>query len=110
MGERLIKYGVAGEADILEILYAELNDLTKRDVGLLLGNHGPLQNCCSSVYRVGLKTVVIQRRVHDPDFLAEYGAYYSRQFLDVPRFCSRIHFFKKETQDQEDLLDFLSLP
>jgi hypothetical protein len=45
---------------------------------------------------VGAKSLLMQEGVRDPDFLAEYEAFYSRQIKAVPRHCVRIHAFSIE--------------
>lgn len=46
--------------------------------------------------RVGARSLLVQEGVRDPDFLEEYEAFYSKQHRPMPRFCTRVHAFKRE--------------
>ena len=70
-------------------------------------NHRPMLNCIQTLVEAKATTMLVQTRVHDPDFLAEFGAYYSRQFADVPRFCTRLHFFAQNSVADEEVLVYL---
>ncbi|MFA5825498.1 MAG: C39 family peptidase [Gallionellaceae bacterium] len=67
----------------------------------------PLQNTLTHIGNLGCKTIIKQHDVQDPDFLAEYYAYYSRVFGKTPKYCHRLHFFSKEMGANEDVLDFI---
>ena len=69
--------------------------------------HITLYECCEHVFRLGARSVIVQRRVLDPDFMAEYNAYYSRLFVNCPRDCTRVHFFTQKAVDLDDPLRFL---
>jgi len=38
-------------------------------------SHKTLYECCEHAFRLGARSVVIQRRILDPDFTAEFNAY-----------------------------------
>lgn len=67
----------------------------------------PLDNIVSYVESLGCAAVVIQKPVQDPDFFAEYVAYYSRTFSSVSRHCQRLHFFSLAPSEEESVLSFL---
>jgi hypothetical protein len=67
----------------------------------------PLINSLEHVKNLGCKSIVRQHTVQDPDFLAEYFAYYSRVFGDTGKYCHRMHFFSIEINPNEGVLDFL---
>ncbi|HJV72733.1 MAG TPA: C39 family peptidase [Noviherbaspirillum sp.] len=67
----------------------------------------PLFNACHILAAAGAVAVVVQTRVLDQDFLAEFSAYYSRQFSSVSRYCTRMHFFASPTQGEVDTLRYL---
>jgi hypothetical protein len=104
---RLTLTKITGLQELHEQLYSALSQLAKRDFNLAAVNKSPLENCCSLLISGGAHTMVVQARVHDPDFLAEFSAYYSRQFIDISRFCTRLHFFKVPMVDDETILSFL---
>lgn len=65
--------------------------------------HRPLHEICRFVVRLGARTVIIQRDVQDPDFLAEHAAYYAHWSQGVPRNCIRYHFFSEEIETEDPL-------
>jgi predicted dithiol-disulfide oxidoreductase (DUF899 family) len=77
---RLTLTKITGLQELHEQLYSALSQLAKRDFNLAAVNKSPLENCCSLLISGGAHTMVVQARVHDPDFLAEFSAYYSRQW------------------------------
>ena len=70
-------------------------------------SHKTLYECCEHAFRLGARSVVIQRRILDPDFTAEFNAYYSRLFVNCSRYCTRLHFFKQRPSQTDDPLRFL---
>ena len=68
---------------------------------------GPLYACCQLAARLGARMAVVQERVLDPDFLAEFNAYFSKQFADCGRYCVRIHFFRIDFDPAAGVLKFL---
>lgn len=93
MTDRLSLQSFQTPSDLNGIISAEMHLLKATPYPAVGGNNRPLENCVSALVSKGAVTVVIQRRVHDPDFTAEYSAYYSRQFATVSRSCTRLHFF-----------------
>ncbi|BAO43040.1 hypothetical protein [Thiolapillus brandeum] len=92
MEERLQVKGVdQAKVDSLEAVFQER--LVQKGLGSNAPRHQPLQAIMEMLSKLGARTAVIQKKVQDPDFLAEYAAYYSRWTGDVPRYCDRIHFF-----------------
>ena len=55
----------------------------KDQVRYLLGYLGRLQ----------AKTIVVEKKYIDRDFLEDFAGYYVRCFADYPRTCARLHFF-----------------
>lgn len=53
----------------------------------------PLKEIFSHIIHSGCKTVVEERDYIDNDFLSEYESFYSRNFKNVPKYCTRLHFF-----------------
>jgi len=56
----------------------------------------PWSEVVEHLKRLGAKTLLIQRKVLDPDFLEEHQAFYAKQHRDVSRKCTRVHAFKIE--------------
>lgn len=44
----------------------------------------------------GARTIVVEREYVDRDYLEDYAAYYVRSFYPYKRYCSRLHFFRSE--------------
>lgn len=87
----------------------ELGRLADGDPQLSRTNQKSLTECCKHAATLGAKAVILQRRIQDPDYLAEFTAYYSRQFAHVGRHCVRVHFFSVEPTG-DDVLAFLDAP
>lgn len=66
----------------------------------------PLTKTIHHVVALQANTVILQKDVQDPDFLAEHEAYYSKWTYKVPRFCQRLHFFG-HTPSSDDPLDVI---
>ena len=47
----------------------------------------------SYFHELQARTMVVERRYVDRDYLEDYAAYYARCFRDYPRCCTRLHFF-----------------
>lgn len=101
----LIRFGDAPGLE--QHLLAELETLSGRGAEFWSRKHAPLRSCCALAIRLGAVAAVVQRRVQDPDFLAEYNAYYSRQFSDVTRHCARVHLFAAAPKDGQSVLQYL---
>jgi hypothetical protein len=104
MPDRLKLTEINGKPDLAQQTYDALKDLAKREPTRV---STPLDNCLNTLISGGAVALITQTRVYDPDFLAEFGAYYSRQFHDVPRFCTRLHFFSQPVSAGCDLFDYL---
>jgi hypothetical protein len=104
MIDRLELKELPGEGDIAILAFECLKELTGKGAGRLPTS---LASCCELLRSSGAVSAVIQRRVLDPDFLAEYGAYYSRQFAVTEKYCTRIHFFIAQKNGDENVLEFL---
>lgn len=50
----------------------------------------------------GARTLVVQEQVRDPDFTAEYEAFYAKQQREMSRFCVRVHAFREPAVDPSD--------
>lgn len=53
----------------------------------------PLQHVIQHLRKIGAQTLLVQESVRDPDFLAEYEAFYSKQHRVISPLCSRLHAF-----------------
>ena len=103
MDQRLEIYSVANQEEIRDLVLKELARISKRNCDEATP---PLKSCIDLVARANAKTIILQKRVYDPDFMAEYSAYYSKQFAQVDRFCTRLHFFDTESEDKP-VLEFI---
>jgi hypothetical protein len=63
------------------------------------------------LHELGVRTLLIQERVRDPDFTAEYEAFYAKQQRDMSRFCVRVHAFRapvaRLSTDPTEVLQFI---
>ena len=107
MTTRLTLVSIASEADIIAQGQAALRELTGRDLLLSQGQQAPLINTCHMLAEASAAAVMVQTRVLDQDFLAEFSAYYSRQFSSVPRYCTRLHFFAHPVNEEGEALRYL---
>tara|TARA_R110001599_G_scaffold353676_1_gene595143 strand:+ start:180888 stop:182474 length:1587 start_codon:yes stop_codon:yes gene_type:complete len=107
MADRLQIKAVVNSVEIFTQFQVAMKELTNRDLHKKVGNLGPLASCCEMLAKAEVRTIIVQTGVHDPDFLAEFSAYYSRQFAPVPRSCTRLHFFKQVADEGQQVLDFL---
>lgn len=107
MMDRLALYPCADVTELHEATIAEIKLLGAKLFPLPGIAYTPLNACIELIAQFGAVTVVVQRRVFDPDFSAEYEVYYSQQFRDVPRTCTRLHFFAQEAIAAEEPLPFL---
>jgi hypothetical protein len=107
MEERLQLVSFADDAQLHKLVVDELMRLARSSPEYWAQTHLALVACCSHAAALGAKALVFQRRVQDPDFLAEYAAYYSRQFTEVSRNCVRVHFFSRSPSAGVDVLAYL---
>lgn len=49
---------------------------------------------------IGCKTIIIENRYVDKNFLDDYSGYYSRCFQDIQKKCVRVHLFSSEFDHQ----------
>lgn len=92
----------------------ELHSLTEPDqaydlISALSGRRcQQVRHIAAYLRQLGVRSLVVQRDVQDPDFLAEHAAYYARWAFPVPRFCQRLHFFSvpPESADVLEALDY----
>lgn len=110
MDDRLGLVSFTDSADLEQKVCDELKSLCGRDPEYWSPTQNSLRACCAHVARLGAKAAVIQRRVQDLDFLAEFNAYYSRQFAPIGRHCARFHFFCVAPMADEGVLPFLDGP
>ncbi len=105
MEERLqVKRLDPAKESSLENIFQE--SLVQKGLGSNTPRHQPLRAIIRMLCKLGASTAIVQKNVQDPDFLAEYAAYYSRWTSDVPRYCDRIHFFS-ESPASEDVLNVI---
>jgi len=64
----------------------------------------PLANLLEHVTGLGGVSVIAQSDVQDPDYAAEYQAYYGRIFANVERCCKRLHCFSRHWNENTDVL------
>ncbi len=95
-----------GVEEVVGLAHGEISSVSHQSQGFSPRTHPTLYRCLAYMQQAGASSIVVQRRVLDPDFLAEYNAYYSRQFRHVDRHCIRLHFFKVPL-DGSDVLSFL---
>jgi len=93
--------------EIYSAINSELKSLTGKESAVSPHTQEPLTNCCRLMGDAGTQVLLVQKRVQDPDFSAEYAAYYSRQFSPVQKFCTRVHFFKNKLQEGEAALAYV---
>jgi hypothetical protein len=68
-----------------------------------------LKNYLSSA-QIGAKTIVIERKYINKDYLDDYSFYYSSCFKDYGSVCTRVHFFSNEFKEGEFLEIIKSSP
>lgn len=68
---------------------------------------GPLDEVLAFMARSNCETILLQSPVQDPDFAAEYAAYYSKLFREIDRYCTRLHFFSRAHAPNTDPFDFI---
>lgn len=107
MSNRLQIISATGFDELFAAVNAELKELTGKEPAVSPLTQEPLTNCCRLVASAGTQVLLVQKRVQDPDFSAEYAAYYSRQFSLVQKFCTRVHFFKAPLSNDETALDYI---
>jgi hypothetical protein len=110
MDDRLSLVTFTDSTDLAEKVREELKNLCRRDPEYWSATQNSLLACCAHAARSGAKAAVVQRRVQDLDFLAEFNAYYSRQFAHIGRHCARFHFFSVAPISGEGVLEFLDGP
>ena len=65
----------------------------------------PLEQTIHHLRGLMCTTVIVQHQIQDPDFTAEYLAYHGRVFPDINRFCTRIHCFTIECENEKDVIE-----
>lgn len=68
---------------------------------------GVLQRVWEWMHARGARSLLLQDRVRDPDFYAEYHAYYLQQHRYVSPLCARIHAFRVDYVEGEDPLQLI---
>lgn len=104
---RLALISFKDSTELEQRVIAELTRLCERPPEFWSPKHLSLLACCKHAAQLGAKTAVLQRRVQDLDFLAEFNAYYSRQFSHVGRHCVRVHFFGEAAPNGVSVLSYL---
>lgn len=107
MSERIQLYDVADLKQCLQIVYNELEKITNRSPLKSNQNQTPLLSSCEVLISAGARHIVAQRDVQDPDFSAEFSSYYSKQFSEVKRWCTRLHFFKSQSGNHKSPITFI---
>jgi hypothetical protein len=107
MIDRLILRSFQSAADLMVAISEEMTILGAATFPVAGANERPLSNCVACLIAAKAVTVIGQRRIFDPDFTAEYSAYYSRQFASVPRTCTRLHFFTRQCDANVSVLDYI---
>lgn len=108
--DRFVVHSITpGDADELGRLIEQL--LKTKGMRSGAPRYLPLTKTIQHVVALHANTVILQKDVQDPDFLAEHEAYYSKWTYKVPRFCQRLHFFKypQESDDPLDVIDQMAL-
>jgi hypothetical protein len=70
----------------------------------LPGNYGPFFRILDLAKAHKCKTIIVENKYIDEDFLEEYSSFYSRVFKPIAKECIRVHFFSTKISDNE-LLD-----
>ena len=107
MDPRITIHDVPNSKSLIDIVYKELELISHRKPQHSVDTQFPLLNCCEALFKAGVVTILAQHRVHDPDFLAEYSSYYSKQFTEVKRLCTRLHFFKNTKMGSSTPLEYI---
>ncbi len=95
--DRFEVYSVqSGNFDELAKIFGSLLQSKGMESGV--PRHLPLVNTIKHLCNLGASTILLQKDVQDPDFLAEHSAYYSKWSYKVPRYCKRLHFFSRPTK------------
>jgi hypothetical protein len=76
----------------------EITDHKKAAAAALAGEiySGPWNEVFEHLRSLGAKTLLIQKKVIDPDFVEEHQAFYAKQHRPVSRKCTRVHAFALE--------------
>lgn len=89
-------------ADESELLAAIAPPTSGMQAFALIGQPlSPLKHVILHLRKIGAQTLLVQESVRDPDFLAEYEAFYSKQHKVIPRLCSRLHAFSSAIPTQQ---------
>lgn len=107
MTPRITIHDVATLKSLIDTVYQELELISLRKPQQSINTQAPLIACCDALSKAGAVTLLAQHRVRDPDFLSEYSSYYSKQFTEVNRLCTRLHFFKQAKLAHSTPLEFI---
>jgi len=107
MSDRIQLFEVTDLKQILDVVYQELEAISYRKPSQSNQTQTPLLTCCQTLKNAGASTILAQRDVQDPDYMAEYSSYYSKQFSDVKRWCTRLHFFKQPANANNSPIAFI---
>lgn len=67
----------------------------------------PLENAAEYLESIGAHTVIKQFPVQDPDYFAEFNAFYSKTFEPTNKYCHRFHFFSESIENEEEILAYI---
>ena len=99
----------------------EITDHKQAPADALAGDtyQGPWNEVFAHLLSLGAQTLLIQKKVIDPDYVEEHQAFYAKQHRPVTRKCVRVHAFalecpaavaiNDESADEAQILDFLDL-
>ncbi|WP_155273462.1 hypothetical protein [Xanthomonas arboricola] len=107
MKDRIELFFCATSLELGQVIHSEMLELGATLFPLPGANNAPLTACVKAVTAFGGTSVLVQRRVFDADFSAEYSVYYGQQFNNVPRTCTRLHFFHETSVAGESSVHFL---
>lgn len=107
MANRITIHNITDYNSLLGIVYQELETISRRKPQQSVDTQAPLLKCCEALFQAGAVSLLAQHNVHDPDFLAEYSSYYSKQFTPVNRLCTRLHFFKVTKAESLTALEYI---
>lgn len=107
MDPRITIHNITDYNSLLSIVYSELESISRRKPQQSVDTQNPLLKCCEALFQAGAITIMAQHKVLDPDFLAEYSSYYSKQFNEVSRYCTRLHFFKESKATELTQLEYI---
>ncbi len=89
-----IKFYAFGSKTLVELLNREVPPFARTKMPFR-----QLQYVEAYVAALKCATVVVESHYIDRDHIEDHGAFYSRNFISYPNYCTRLHFFSLEAAD-----------